>query len=119
MFLAILIFKCLKSVTTLLFFCNLSTYQHNWTRSKLKNLLLIFLGSKLKHDSHEFIMPSNSNIFFMPNTRSAFSCISDTNVKIMNLWPYISTTIGTVNNTLTNCPFPTGIHCISEANFGN
>ena len=40
---------------------------------------------KLKHDSHEFIIPFHSNIFFTPMTKSTFSCISDTNVKILNL----------------------------------
>ena len=77
------------------------------------------LFKKLKHDSHEFIMTSNSNIFFMPNTRSTFSCISDTNVKILNLWPCISITIGIMNKMLTNCPFPTYILCVLEAKFCN
>ena len=45
----------------------------------------IDLFKKLKHDFLEFIMPPNSTIFFMPNTRSTFSCICDTNVKILNL----------------------------------
>ena len=67
----------------------------------------INLFKKLEHDSHEFILPSNLNIFFMPSTKSMFSCISDTSVKISNLWPCISITIGIMNNTLTNCPFPT------------
>ena len=43
------------------------------------------LFRKLKHDPQEFIIPSYSNIFFMPKTKSTFSCISDTNVKISNL----------------------------------
>ena len=41
----------------------------------------IDLFRKLKHHSQEFIIPSNSNIFFMPKDKSTFSCISDTNVK--------------------------------------
>ena len=45
----------------------------------------IDLFKQLKHDSHTFIMPSHPNIFLMPNTKSTFSCISDTNVKISNL----------------------------------
>ena len=57
----------------------------------------IDLFKKLKHDSHEFIIPSYLNIFFIPNTRSVFSCISDTSVKISNLWPYISIIIGMMN----------------------
>ena len=60
--------------------------------SKLSVLLEkgIDLFKKLKHDSHEFIMPSNSNIFFMPDTRSMFLCISDTNVKICYGHVYLS-----------------------------
>ena len=79
----------------------------------------INLFKKLKHDSHKFIMPSNSNIFSMPKTKLTFSCISYTNVKISNLWPCISITIGIINNTLTNCSFPTWILCLLEAQFGN
>ena len=45
----------------------------------------IDLLKKLKHDSHEFIMPFNLNIFLIPKTKSMFSCICDTNVKISNL----------------------------------
>ena len=67
----------------------------------------IDLFKKLKDDSHEFIIPSNSNIFFMPNTKSTFSCISETNAYISNLWSWISIIIGMLNNTLMNCPFPT------------
>ena len=48
----------------------------------------------------------------MPNTRSTFSCISETNVKYLNLWPCISITLGMMNNTVMNCPFPTWIHCV-------
>ena len=67
----------------------------------------IDLFKKLKHDSCEFIIPSNSNIFFILITWSTFSCISDTNVWISNLCPCISIIIGIINNTLTNCPYPT------------
>ena len=67
----------------------------------------IDLFKKLKVDSHESIIPSNSNIFFIPITKSMFSCISDTNAWISNLFPCISITIGIINNTLTNCPLPT------------
>ena len=42
----------------------------------------INLFKKLKQQSHEFIMPSNSNIFLIPKTKSTFSCITDTNVYI-------------------------------------
>ena len=71
----------------------------------MKNGITLF--RKLKHDSHEFIIPSNSNIFFIPKTKSTFLCISDTNVKILNLLPCISITTGIINNTLTYCQFPT------------
>ena len=67
----------------------------------------IDLIKKLKQQSHEFMTPSNSNIFLIPKTKSTFSCISDTKVYISNLCPSISTIIGIMNNTLLNCPFPT------------
>ena len=38
------------------------------------------LFRNLKQQSLEFITPSNLNTFFMPNTRSMFSWISETNV---------------------------------------
>ena len=53
------------------------------------------------------ITPSNSNTFFMPNTNSTLSCISDTNVNTSNLWPCISVITGITNNTVTHCPLPT------------
>ena len=77
------------------------------------------LFKKLKQQSHEFIAPSNSNIFLMPKTKSMFSCISDTKVYTSNLCLCISTIIGIMNNTLMNCPFLTWILCILDANFGN
>ena len=43
------------------------------------------LFRKPNHDSHEFIIPSSSNIFFIPKTKSMFSWISDTNVNVSNL----------------------------------
>ena len=42
----------------------------------------IDLVEKLKQQFHEFITPSNSNIFLIPKTKSTFSCISDTSVYI-------------------------------------
>ena len=36
------------------------------------------LFKKLKEQSHESMTPSKSNIFLIPKTKSAFSCISDT-----------------------------------------
>ena len=65
------------------------------------------LFTKLKQQSHEFITPSNSNIFLIPKTKSTFSCISHTKVYIWNLHPCMSTIIGIMNNTLMNCLFPT------------
>ena len=40
------------------------------------------LFRNLKQQSLEFITPSNSNTFFMPRTKSTFSCISDTNCYV-------------------------------------
>ena len=51
----------------------------------------IDLLQKSKHDSHESITPSNSNIFLIPKTISTLSNISDTNVNTSNLCPHIST----------------------------
>ena len=62
------------------------------------------------------MIPCNSNIFFVPNTKSTFSCISKINVKMSNLWPCISLIIGMMNKTLMNCPFPTYILCVVDTN---
>ena len=78
----------------------------------------MYLYKKLKQQSHEFLTPSNSNIFLIPKTRSTFSCISDTSVYILNLCSCISTIISIMNNTLMNCPFQTWILCVLHANFG-
>ena len=47
------------------------------------------LFKKLKQQSHEFIMPSNSNTFLNPNTRSTFSWISGTNVYLKAMPMYV------------------------------
>ena len=86
-------------------FINLFSFDLNTIHSfgKLGTDLL----KKSKQQSHEFITPSNSNIFLMPKTKSTFSCISDTNVYISNLCPCMSTITGIINQTLTYCPFST------------
>ena len=65
------------------------------------------LFKKLKQQSHELMTTSNSNTFLFPNTKSTFLCISDTNVYILNLCLCMSAIISIINNTLTNCSFPT------------
>ena len=45
----------------------------------------IDLLKKLRHNSLELIIPSISNMFFMPRTKSTFSCTSDNIVNISNL----------------------------------
>ena len=70
-----------------------------------KNCIGLF--RKLKHDSYEFIIPSSSNMFFIPGTKSTFTCISDPYVNISNLGLHMSITIGIMNRTLTYCQFPT------------
>ena len=65
------------------------------------------LFKKLKQQSHESMMPSNSKMFLIPKTKAMFSWISDTRVYISNLCPCVSVIIGIINKTLTNCPFPT------------
>ena len=63
--------------------------------------------------------PSSSNKFLIPNTRSTFSCISDTSVKISNLYFCIVIVMGMTNNTPTYCPLPTWILVVVEVNLGN
>ena len=47
------------------------------------------LFRKLKQELHESIMTCSSNTFFIPRTKSIFSWISDTKVKISNLSMYV------------------------------
>ena len=65
------------------------------------------LFKNLNEESHISITPSNSNTFFMPNTRYTLSCISDTSMNTSNLCPCISTITGITNSTATYCPLPT------------
>ena len=78
----------------------------------------IHLCKKLKQESLESIMPSSSNRFLIPKTKSTFSCISETNVKISNLCFCIVITTWITNRTPTYCPFPTCILLVVEVNFG-
>ena len=55
----------------------------------------------------------------MPITRSTFSYISDTSVKISNLCFWIVIITGMTNNTPTYCPLPTWILVVVEVNLGN
>ena len=77
------------------------------------------LFKNLKQQSLEFITPSNLNTFFIPRTKSTFSCISDTNVQISNLCLCMSMITGMTNNTLTHWPFPTCILWVFDKNFSN
>ena len=77
------------------------------------------LFEKLKQQSHEFIIPSNSNIFLIPKTKSTFQCMFYTMVYTSNLCPCMSIIIGIMNNTLMNYPFPAWILCVLDANFGS
>ena len=87
---------------TFIYFCSLG---FNTICSFGKNGIDLF--KKLTQQSHEFIIPSNSNIFLILKTKSTFSCISDTNIKMSNLSLCICIIIGIMNNTLTKFPFPT------------
>ena len=98
-------------------FINFCSFGFNIICSFGKNGINLF--KKLKLDSHEFIIPSSSSIFFIPITKYTFSCISETNVSISNLWPCISMIIGKMNNTLTNYSFLTGILCAFNVNLVN
>ena len=64
-------------------FINLCSFGFNIICSLRKNGIDLF--RKVKYDSHKFIIPSNSNMFFIPKTKSTFLCISDTNINILNL----------------------------------
>ena len=46
----------------------------------------------------ELIIPSNSNIFFIPKAKSTFSYISETNINISNLWQCVSMITGIIND---------------------
>ena len=65
------------------------------------------LFKKLNEESHMSITPSNSNTFFIPSTKSALSCISDTNVNTLNLCPWMSTIAVITSSTATYYPLPT------------
>ena len=86
-------------------FINLHSFGFNTIHSFGK--MGMDLLKKSKQQSHEFMTPSNSNIFLIPKTKSTFSCISYTNTYISNMCPCMSTIIGIINKTLTYCPFPT------------
>ena len=66
----------------------------------------IDLLRKLKQEFCESITPSSSKRFLIPNTRSTFSCISETKVKISNLWFLMVIITGMTNNTPTYYPLP-------------
>ena len=66
----------------------------------------IDLFRKLKQESCESITPSSSNMFLIPKTKSIFSWISETKVKMSNLWPCMFTITGITNSTPTYCAFP-------------
>ena len=65
------------------------------------------LFTKLKYNSLESILLSNSNMFFLPRPKSAASCVSKSKVKILNLLPYISNITCIMSNALEYWPFPT------------
>ena len=64
-----------------------------------KNSMDLF--RKLKQESRESIIPSSSNRFLIPRTRSTFSWISDTKVNISNQCFYIVIITGITNRTPT------------------
>ena len=61
----------------------------------------IDLCKKLKQKSCKSITPYSSKMFLIPKNKSTFSCISETGVKISNLWPYMSIITGITNSTPT------------------
>ena len=103
----------IKGASTMTIFCDVGA-----TSTFITGKNGIDLLRKLKQDSLESMTPSNSNMFFIPMTRSTLSCISDTKVKISNQCACISIITGITNSTLTYCPFPTCILCVFEENSG-
>ena len=86
------------------------SFGFNTTHSFEKNGIELFRN--LKDEPHMSITPSNSNTFFMPNTKSTLSCISDTNVNTSNLCLHTSITTGMTNNTATHCQLPTWLFAL-------
>ena len=86
-------------------FMNFLSFGFNTTCSFEKNSIDLFRN--LKDESHMSVTHSNSNIFFMSNTKSTLSCISDTNVNTSNLCPHTSVLTGITNNTAAHSPLPT------------
>ena len=84
---------------------NFLSFGFNTACSFEKNGIDLF--KNLNDESHMSIIPSNSNTFIMPNTKSTLSCISDTNVNTSNLCPCISSIMGFTNSTAKHCPLPT------------
>ena len=97
-------------------FINFCSFGFNIICSLGKNCRDLF--KKLKQQSHEFLIPSNSKMFLIPRTKSMFSWISDIRVYISNLFPCVSIMIGIVSKSLTNCAFHTLILCVLDANLG-
>ena len=61
----------ISSINGAVIFNNFCSLGFNTIHSFGKNGIYLF--KKLKQQSHEFIMPSNSNIFLRPKTKSTFS----------------------------------------------
>ena len=71
---------------------NFLSFGFNTTCSFEKNGIDCF--RYLNEESYMSITPSNSNTFFMPKTKSTFSCIADTSVNTSNLCPCTSIITG-------------------------
>ena len=99
---AILVISSSKAASKTIIFCSFGfTSTFSFEKNGIDPL------GKLKQEFPESITPSSSKRFLIPNTRSTFSCISETKVKISNLWFWIVIITGMTNNTPTYCPLPT------------
>ena len=87
------------------FLINLCSLGFNITCSLGGNGIDFF--KKLKHDSFELIIPSNTSIFFVHRTKSTFSCNSETKLNTSNLWLCTFNITGIIDITLTYFPSPT------------
>ena len=58
-------------------------------------------------------------MFFIPKTKSNYTCISEINIHTLILCPFISFTTVMIRNMLIHSPFPSCIFLIFEETFGN
>ena len=91
----------IKGASTMTIFCDAGAISTVGTGKNGIDLL-----RKLKQDSLESIMPSNSNMFYSHDQIYIVMYFRDQSKNFKSMSVYIYNT-GITNNTLTYCPFPT------------